>query len=196
MCTPVFAEELLRKGARWRECSPLHVAHGNSEHVAAAAPASRQVCANILLVHKGRIFEETDVWLHVYEGSLPDVMLSETFLNTARCTSHPGAKLLDTREAAGDRELLLQSMEDYKSLVVRRFTHPECVTSCLHFAHLYIGSPDAVSNLCTKAKNKCRTKNWYYIFLGVKASALHPNWIHTCIQIGYNRENSNQNFAM
>ncbi len=44
--------------------------------------------------------------------------------------------MLDTVEAAGDRELLLQSMKDYKDLVVRRFTHPECATSNLHFAHL------------------------------------------------------------
>jgi len=134
--TPVFAEELLRKGARWRECSPLHIAHGNSKHTAAAAPASRQVCANILLMHKGRRFEEADVWLHVYDGCLQDVMLSETFLNNVPCTSNPGVKLLDTMEAAGDTELLLQSMNDYKDLVVRRFTHPECATSCLHFAHL------------------------------------------------------------
>jgi hypothetical protein len=63
-------------------------------------------------------------------------MLSETFLNNVPCTSSPGVKLLDTMEAAGDTELLLQSMNDYKDLVVRRFTHPECATSCLHFAHL------------------------------------------------------------
>ena len=60
--TPVFAEELLRKGARWRECIPLHLSHGNAEHVTAAAPPSRQVCANILLVHKGEIFEQRDVY--------------------------------------------------------------------------------------------------------------------------------------
>ena len=136
MCTPIFAEELLRKGARWRECSPLHIAHGNAEHTQAAAPASRQVCANILLVHKGRIFEEADVWLHVYDGCLPDVMVSDTFVNNVPCTTHPGEKLLDTAEAAGDRELLLQCINDYKTLVVRRFTHPECVTSSLHFTHL------------------------------------------------------------
>jgi len=111
--------------------------HGNSEHVTAAAPASRQVCANILLVHQGRIYQASDVWLHVYEGSLPDVMLSETFVNEVPCTSHPGVKLLDTTEAEGDRELLLQCINDYKDLVVRRSTHPECATSNLHFGHLH-----------------------------------------------------------
>lgn len=63
-------------------------------------------------------------------------MLSETFLNNIACKSEPGVKLLDTTEAASDRDLLLQCMRDYKDLVVRRFTHPECATSNLHFAHL------------------------------------------------------------
>ena len=65
------------------------------------------------------------------------MMLSETFVNEIPCTSHPGQKLLDTTEADGDRELLLQCINDYKDLVVRRFTHPECATSTLHFAHLH-----------------------------------------------------------
>ena len=117
MCTPTFAEELLRKGARWRECSPLHLAHGNAEYTTAAAPARKQVCANILLVHKGRVFQQDDVWLYVYEGSLPDVMFSETFCNTIPCISHPGEKLIDTAEAPGDRELLQECMNDYKDLV-------------------------------------------------------------------------------
>jgi len=92
--------------------------HGNAEYTTAAAPSSRQVCANILLVHKGKIFEEMDVWLYVYEGSLPDVMLSETFVNNIPCTSHPGTKLLDTAEADGDATLLMQCISDYKDLVV------------------------------------------------------------------------------
>ena len=136
LCTPVFAEELIRKGARWRECSPLHLSHGNAEYVRSAAPSSKQICANILLVHKGRIFEQHDVWLHVYDGSLPDVMLSEDFCNEIPCISHPGEKLLDTRERPGDRELLWQCMDDYKGLVARRFTHPEPTTSRLHFASI------------------------------------------------------------
>ena len=63
-------------------------------------------------------------------------MLSETFLNNVPCTSHPGTKLMDTAEAAGDAELLLQSIDDYRGLVVRKFTHPECATSSLHLAHV------------------------------------------------------------
>ena len=88
-------------------------------------------------MHKGKVFEKADVWFHVYDGSLPDVMLSETFLNSVPCTSHPGTKLLDTAEATGDAALLLQCIEDYKGLVVRRFTHPESATSALHLAHVH-----------------------------------------------------------
>lgn len=66
-----FAEELLRKGGRWRECAPLHLNHGDAVHVKSGAPPVKQVCANILLTHKGKIFEERDVWLYVYEGAYP-----------------------------------------------------------------------------------------------------------------------------
>ena len=139
---PVFAEELLRRGARWRECAPLCLHHGDAEHVKAGTPPTRQVCTNILLVHKSKIFERRDVWLYVYEGGLPDVMLSEGFLNTIPCVSHPGAKLIDTKEGVGDRELLRQTMRDYQDLVVRRYTHPECTTSDLHFAHINVALTD------------------------------------------------------
>jgi hypothetical protein len=108
--------------------------HGDAEHVQGAAPSTRQVCANVLLVHKGKIFEMKDVWLYVYDGALPDVMLSETFLNNIPCISHPGTKLLDTVERAGDQQLLQQCIEDYAGLVARRFTHPEYATSNLHLA--------------------------------------------------------------
>jgi hypothetical protein len=134
--SPDFADELLRRGGRWRECAPLHIEHGDVEYVKAGAPPTRQICANILLVHKGRIFEQTDVWLYVYEGCLPDVMLSENFLNDIPCVSHPGVKLFDTRESVGDRELLEQCVNDYRDLVVRRYTHPECMTSNLHFLQI------------------------------------------------------------
>jgi len=141
--TPVFAEELLRKGARWRECIPLHLAHGNAEHVTAAAPSSRQVCANIMLVHKGEIFEQRDVWLYVYDGAFPDVMLSESFLNNIPCISSPGKVLLDTRERPGDMQLLQRCMSDYNALVVQRFLRPECTTSDLHFCHVNIALQQA-----------------------------------------------------
>jgi hypothetical protein len=81
----------------------------------------------------------------VYEGSLPDVMLSEGFLNNIPCSSHPGCKLIDTAEQAGDRQLLQQCMEDYRGLVVRRFTHPEITTSNLHFAALNVALSRATS---------------------------------------------------
>jgi hypothetical protein len=141
--TPVFAEELLRKGARWRECIPLHLAHGNAEHVTAAAPSSRQVCANIMLVHKGEVFEQRDVWLYVYDGAFPDVMLSETFLNNIPCLSSPGKVLLDTRERPGDMQLLQECMSDYNALVVQRFLRPECTTSDLHFCHVNVALQQA-----------------------------------------------------
>jgi hypothetical protein len=160
LVSPEFANELMRKGGRWRECAPLHLNHGDSEHVTAGAPATRQVCANILLVHKGKFFEQNDVWLHVYEGSLPDVMLSESFLNNIPCISHPGTKLIDTAERLGDLEILRQCVEDYSGLVVRRFTHPEVATSRLHFAAIHAtinsltGAPGAKGDAAPRDEEK------------------------------------------
>jgi hypothetical protein len=136
LCTPLFAEELIRKGARWRHCSSLQLSRDNAEYVRSAAPPSKQICADILLVHQGRVFEQHDVWFYVYDGSLPDVMLSEGFCNDIPCISHPGIKLLDTREQPGDIKLLWQCMTDYKGLIARRFTHPKPTTSRLHFASI------------------------------------------------------------
>jgi hypothetical protein len=82
------------------------------------------------------VFRAQDVWFYVYEGALPDVMLSEAFLNDIPCVTHPGQKLIDTREREGDMELLAQCMKDYRDLVIRRYTHPECATSNLHMAHI------------------------------------------------------------
>lgn len=134
--SPEFAEELLRRGGRWRECVPLHLSHGNDRHVKAGTPPTRQVCANILLVHKGQIFEQRDVWLYVYDGGLPDVMLSESFLNHIPCISSPGTKLLDTTEQRDDRRILQQCIDDYKELVLTRYTHPQLATSDLHSSSL------------------------------------------------------------
>ena len=69
--------------------------HGDSSKVQAAAPAIMQVCASdIVLVHNGQTFRKEDVWLYMYEGALPDVMLSETFLNTIPCISCPGQQMV------------------------------------------------------------------------------------------------------
>ena len=136
--TPEFAEELLRKGARWRECAPLVLAHGNADHVTAAAPPTRQVCASVMLVHQAKIFRAADVWLYVYDGCFPDVMLSEGFLNSIPCLSRPGDKLLDTFTTQNDRQLLALAMQDYQGLIVRRFLCPEIATSDLHLMKLNV----------------------------------------------------------
>ena len=151
--TPEFAEELLRKGARWRECAPLVLAHGNADHVTAAAPPTKQICASIMLVHQAKIFRAADVWLYVYDGCFPDVMLSEGFLNDIPCLSRPGDKLLDTSTTQNDQQLLALAMQDYQGLVVRRYLYPEVATSDLHLMkinvaleHLRTGVGDGVDD--------------------------------------------------
>jgi hypothetical protein len=96
-----------------------------------------------MLVHKGEIFEQRDVWLYVYDGAFPDVMLSESFLNNIPCVSTPGKTLLDTRERPGDAQLLQRCMLDYNTLVVQRFLRPECTTSDLHFCHVNVALQQA-----------------------------------------------------
>jgi hypothetical protein len=57
--------------------------HGDTSKVKSAPPAIMQVCAkDVVLVHNGDTFRQQDVWLYMYEGALPDVMLSDTLLNT------------------------------------------------------------------------------------------------------------------
>ena len=118
LITPTFGWELIRRGAAWRYCEPLHLDHGNAEKVRSAAPAIIQVCApEIVLVHNGNTYCQTDVWLYLYEGALPDVMLSETFLNTIPCVTTPGMSLIDTRERIGDRDILRQYIVDARDIL-------------------------------------------------------------------------------
>jgi hypothetical protein len=118
LITPAFGWELIRRGAAWRYCEPLHLHHGNASKVQAAAPALMQVCAkDIVLVHNGQTFCKEDVWLYMYEGALPDVMLSETFLNSIPCVSCPGIQLMDTYERVGDRDILRQYIADAEDIL-------------------------------------------------------------------------------
>ena len=78
---PDFAQQLIGKGASWRYCDPLHMKHGNAAATRAAAPSTKQVCAEVFLSHKGHKFLQKEVWFYVYDGALPDVMLSDGFLN-------------------------------------------------------------------------------------------------------------------
>jgi hypothetical protein len=75
-----------------------------------------KVALDILIVHKERVFQKKNVWFHVYDGSLPDAMLSDTLLNSIPCTSHPSESLLDTRARAADLPILLQQMDDYNGI--------------------------------------------------------------------------------
>lgn len=75
-----------------------------------------RVSVDILIVHKERVFQKQGVWFYVYDGSLPDAMLSDTMLNSIPCTSHPGETLIDTRARESDLPILLQQMEDYNGI--------------------------------------------------------------------------------
>jgi hypothetical protein len=68
----------------------MTVAHGNSRFVGSGTPISIRVCLDILIVHKSHVFQQNNVWFLVYDGSLPDAMLSETLLNSIQCTNSPG----------------------------------------------------------------------------------------------------------
>jgi transposase InsO family protein len=75
-----------------------------------------RVCLDVLIVHKGHTFQQKDVWFVIYDGCLPDAMLSESFLNSVACTDSPGTTLIDTRARSCDLPILLQQMDDYQQL--------------------------------------------------------------------------------
>lgn len=98
----------------------MTIEHGNADHVGAGSPATIRVCLDILLVHKSHVFQQKDVWFLVYDGSLPDAMLSETLLNNIPCIDSPGTTLIDTRTRGSDLPILLQQMDDYQQLNAHR----------------------------------------------------------------------------
>jgi hypothetical protein len=117
LIAPTFAQNLIEKGARWEFLQePATVAHGNADVVASGSPAVIRICLDVLIVHKDNIFQMKDVWFLVYDGSLPDAMLSETLLNRIPCINAPGTTLLDTRSRASDLPILLQQIDDYQQL--------------------------------------------------------------------------------
>ena len=94
----------------------MAIGHGEKSVVKAGPPAVMRVSLDILIVHKERVFQKQGVWFYVYDGSLPDAMLSDTMLNSIPCTSHPGETLIDTRARESDLPILIQQMEDYNGI--------------------------------------------------------------------------------
>ena len=96
------------------------MAHGNADCVKSGSPALVRVRLDILIVHKSHVFQQKGVWFMVYDGSLPDAMISESLLNSIPCTDAPGTTLLDTRQRECDLPILLQQMDDYHQLSEHR----------------------------------------------------------------------------
>jgi transposase InsO family protein len=94
----------------------VHIGHGNADVIVSGVPPTLRVKLDVVIVHKDKIFQQPDVWFLVYEGCLPDAMISDSMLNSIPCTSHPGTTLIDTRARPSDLSLLLQQIEDYSAL--------------------------------------------------------------------------------
>jgi transposase InsO family protein len=107
MITPAFAEELRRRrGLRWENCSPRYIGHGSGDGITSAPPAVRRLYADLVLCHKGLTFVQKNVAFYVYQGCLPDVILSSNLLERIPCLERPGEKLLDWDVTADDVERL------------------------------------------------------------------------------------------
>ena len=76
---------MIQKGARWEYVDPVAINHGNSEHVSSAQPSTVRVQLDVLIVHRSRVFRKDGVWFFVYDGALPDAMISDGLLNTIQC---------------------------------------------------------------------------------------------------------------
>ena len=75
-----------------------------------------RVALDVLIVHRNHIFQQQNVWFLIYDGCLPDAMLSDDLLNSVPCTDEPGTTLIDTRARPSDLPILLQQMDDYQNL--------------------------------------------------------------------------------
>ncbi len=96
MITPAFAEELVHKqGLRHEACTPRYLVHGSGEGVTSAAPAVRCLRADLVLCCKGLTFVRKSVKFYIYQGCLPDVILSSRLLESISCVERPEVKLLD-----------------------------------------------------------------------------------------------------
>ncbi len=113
LVTPDFAEELVRTGAVRRKCAPLPMQHGSGEDdgdvsrgVTSAAPATSYVIADVLLCHKGRTYRHHGARFYVYNGTLPDAIISKKLLNDISCVEEPEHKLLDWQVSSADEARL------------------------------------------------------------------------------------------
>ena len=107
LITPDFADELIRRGARWSYCQPLTLEHGvGGKVVTSAAPAVKWVEGSIVLCEGGLTYCADKVKLYVYRGALPDVMISKKQLERMTCLEKPEKKLLNWTMSHEDRDRL------------------------------------------------------------------------------------------
>jgi hypothetical protein len=81
------------------------------------------VRADVLLVHKGHIYEEKGVWFYVYDGALRDCMLSKHLLSTIKSSTAPGHKLVDLDAGRRDDGMIQQLVSDMRHLEERVFVN-------------------------------------------------------------------------
>ena len=98
----------------------MGIGHGNSTVVVSGKPAVVKVQLDLLIVHRGLVFQQDKVWFYVYEGSLPDAMISDSMLNSIPCITTPGVTLCDTRARSEDMSILLRQIHDYQDMCDHR----------------------------------------------------------------------------
>ena len=104
-------------------CKPTRVTHGEEDTVRSAEPAHYKVQADVLLVHKGHIYEEKGVWFYVYNGALRDCMLSKHLLSTIQSNTAPGHKLVDLDAGRQDDGMIQQLVSDMRHLEEKVFVN-------------------------------------------------------------------------
>jgi hypothetical protein len=134
LITPEFAKELQQRGIRWEPCEPLQIVHGSGEDggVRAAAPSVRRVVASVVLCERGLTYRKDKVEFYVYQGALPDVVLSKRQLCEMECLEIPGKKLLDWEVSRDDLSRLARLVDSAR-------VQAHCVMACNNSTH---SSPD------------------------------------------------------
>lgn len=116
LITPEFADELQSKGSPWEYCKPLYIEHGSGEDggVRSAAPCLKRLIAPVTICHQGLTFTQEAVAFYVYQGALPDVVLSRKLLESMRCLEQPGVKLLNWNVSKDDVGRLAKLVDSVK----------------------------------------------------------------------------------
>jgi len=92
LTTSMMARRLIQRGYSCGQCEPFGMLHGKTLR---GGGICEWVDVPVAIVHRGLEFRDDLVRLYVYDNGVGDVMLPPAIMETIRCVTQPGRKLLD-----------------------------------------------------------------------------------------------------